>query len=161
MLAHPGRPFAHPGRPFALTLVTTNSALDFAVPAKPPESALALAGAMTHAPADARLPPAFEGALVLDASSGGVAQAVVDTAARDSASRGRARVITWYGTSPRQVAGKVVGWAGGGGVGQRAVKQRGGGWYAACLGEGVPSRRSYTCIVMYLVVLYNIYLFMF
>ena len=98
---------ARTGGSFALTLATTERALDVAVPAQPPDSTLVLTGATTGAPVDARLPAAFEGAFVLDAPGGGVAQAVVDTTARDPAGRGRARAVTRYEASPRHVAGEV------------------------------------------------------
>ena len=71
--------------------------------AQPPESELALAGATPHA----GLPPAFKGAFVLNALGGGLAQAVVDTAARDPVGGGWARAVTWYEASPRHVAGDV------------------------------------------------------
>ena len=95
------------GGSFALTLANTNGALDLAVPVQPPDSTLVLTGATTGAPVDARLPTAFEGAFVLDAPGGGVAQAVVDTTARDPAGHGRARAVTRYEASPRHVAGEV------------------------------------------------------
>ena len=75
---HPSRARARTGESVALTLAMTNGALDLVVPAQPPESALALAGAATHAPVDARLPPAFEGAFVLDVPGVGSPRAVVD-----------------------------------------------------------------------------------
>ena len=71
--------------------------------AQPPESELALAGATPHAPADARLPPAFKRAFVLDAPRGGLAQA----AGRDPAGGGRARAVTRYDASPRHIVGEV------------------------------------------------------
>ena len=84
---------ARTGGSFALTLATTERALDVTVPVQPPDSTLVLTGATTHAPVDARLPAVFEGAsvTVLDAPGGGVAQAVVDTTARNPAGCERAR----------------------------------------------------------------------
>ena len=121
---------ARTGGSFALTLATTERALDVAVPAQPPDSTLVLTGATTHAPVDARLPAAFEGAFVLDAPGGGVTQAVVDTAARDPAGRGRARAVTRYEARRGR---HVVGRAGGAGLGERAAEHRGEGCYAACV----------------------------
>ena len=105
----------------------------------PPESALALAGATTRAPADARLLSAFEDAFVLDTSSGGFAGAIVDTVVRDPTDGGRKRGHAVGGVAETCCGRGVVGGARGGGAGQRAAELCGESCYAACLRGGVLS----------------------
>ena len=115
---------ARTGGSFALTLATTERALDVAVPAQPPDSTLVLTGATTHAPVDARLPAAFEGAFVLEARGGGSVSPSTRLHVTQPAAgaRGRSRSMFFRGVAEACCGRGVFGRAEGAGAGQRVAE---------------------------------------